>query len=248
MTVPVLFTFKFPTFLNGSTILPDARRSVCDTPAQWDVVTLRALPFPPKDWCTTAELHSKNIWGAGGEVVLIQHPMNTSKLFLIWIVEYWAWFYCVLYVREQWKMVVDWVLMKDASPGQTKVLDLIGWTNWGLDLWVLGEAQPGMQVGEISQLLSFGWLQEVHMDTTTTYLNVVANCGWWASNIALAECLQVFTTLNDENRKASSTLHNTQHKTTVHRAKRILLPVNLYNSHWVVVHVDIKERRVTYGV
>ena len=178
----------------------------------------------------------------------IQHPTNTSQLLPIWIVEYWAWFYRVLFAREQWKRAVDWVLMKDASPGRTKVLDLIGRTNWGLDLWALDKAQLGMQIGEIGQLLSFEWLREVHMDTTAAYLNAVANRGWWAGNIALTECLREFTTLTDGNRKASSALRDAQHEINVRKAKHILLPVNLYNSHWVVVRVDIKERRVTYGV
>ena len=247
LSVPLLLNQPFPTILDTPT-LPEPPTCLGVTPVSCNLNTVYDLPIPPRDWCTTLELAAKARWDKQEELVSFQHPTEPGQVLPLGVMLFWQEMHRIMKEQRRWRKAVHWVLQRDESPERVMVINLIERTPWGLQVWIPGLSGRGIVIGAFANLLSFAWLGDRHMDAITAYLNTMGSKTWWAGNIALTATFQQVPNMSEEEIERNQVLGKAKEEIAHRKAKNILLPVNLDNIHWIIVHVDLAKKRYSYGL
>ena len=152
-------------------------------------------------------------------------------------------------VRQQtwWKRALTWVLCWPDSPECKGVIKLFGCISWGMGLGLYKVIDNDPFIRNISDLLTFTWLRDTHMEVAASVFNGTASHEWWVCGTGLVATLELVLKESRDNMAENPVLKAQMDIIDCHEAWQILLPVNLNNNHWIVVHVDLEKHVDTYG-
>ena len=112
---------------------------------------------------------------------------------------------------------------------------------------IIPYVDPNHTVDVLADLLSTAWLSESHMDAFAGYLNSSTSSNWFVANVYFASRLPFVSQLTAEEVATEETLVGVKREMEDRRATRLLFPVNLKNTHWIIFHVDTEQKTVSYG-
>ena len=107
---------------------------------------------------------------------------------------------------------------------------------------------PDRLIGNISDILSWDWVRETHMDVAAEMFNATCTSDWLASNPYLAFTLCKLPLLSDAQVQAEEALTNVMELVEHNSAQHIVFPVNIDDNHWIVVHIDLNAREHSQGL
>ena len=86
------------------------------------------------------------------------------------------------------------------------------------------------------------------MNVMATVLNNACISDWYASGPFFAKTIKETLQSGDEQIKMNEVLNQVLKGVAAAKATHIVFPVNLNQSHWIAVHIDIMKGKYTYGV
>ena len=245
LSVPLLLAYSFPpVFDSKDQSLRLASDCITDLEASWNIGTLLMASLPHSEWVSDVGIELGKRWGSREAVLSVQHPEISDLRLPIWGVAYWEGMTSALKERRRWKSALDWVLVREDCPERVAVLDTIGSTPWGFKMKTI---DSDALIGSISDLLSNGWLRETHMNAMAAVLNNACVSDWYASGPFFAETIKETLQSSDEQIKTNEVLNQVLNGVAAAKATHIVFTVNLNQSHWIAVHIDIMKGKYSYG-
>lgn len=248
MSIPLFLAYRLPTIHSESTPLPDPVTCVICSKPSWSVDALLASPIPYGLWRSDAEDEVRDRWEARREVESIEHPTDPEQVLPLWVVNYWTVMARANVEQERWKAALEWVRKQEDSSERCAALALMARIPWGTKLWTVDSPDQDAFVGRLAEILSFKWLAETHMDNFAAYLNAVKPSEWWVGDVQLSTSLRSLSKCTKAQIDAKPELKRATERISAREAKRIVLPLNVGGNHWIVVHVDLTNQRLEYGV
>jgi hypothetical protein len=247
MAVPLLLERPLPTLHTDSTPLPAAITCVIDSAPDWIIDTLLTSAVPPTTWRMNVEVEVRNRWSARTSVESIQHPTNTTQLLPLWALRFWTMMEQAIVEQKRWKKALEWVLKQEECSQRVASIALLGRIPWGLRLGDINVSNPDAFVGEVSDLLSFNWVRETHLDCFAVVLNSTKSPEWWATGTTLPDFLIRNPKRTEAEFSTEPILVQVRKDMAVCRASHLLMPVHVDNNHWIVVHVDTRQGTLAWG-
>ena len=234
-----------PTFTSLTKPLPVP--CLLDDSVQWTVDGILNMPIPPQQWTSDLELVIKAQLHTGARPNSVQHPTISSLCLPLWVVEFWKSILSAHSQMEVWKEAATW-LLGEAARGEdvSGAEELFRRVPWGTKLWMLTESDT--LIGLLAELLSTEWLRERHLDLFSIYLTSRVGEGadeWFVGGIYVTEMLKRInpkTALPEIGALAELSKQLIQGK-----YKKVLLPANINDNHWILVLINLDKRTIVYG-
>lgn len=248
-SIPILLAHSLPSVLDASGgDLLMAQECFVDQDPTWDIASLAGAPLPPSSWIGLFDAQLKRRWVTGEPVDSIRHPSIQSLLFPVWVLRYWE--EALLASREQrrWAEAVKWIGQREESPLRARVIEALERIPWGLELRPDGDPDPDRLVGNLADLLSWGWVRETHMEVASRMFNSTCRGSWVVADPFIAIRLGQVSKLSDGDIAKDTTLGDIALLAKHNNATNIVFPVNINNCHWVVYHVDLDHCNYKHGM
>lgn len=247
MAIPLLLTHTFPTAMEDSVTLPDPIACLTGAHVSDTINGIFAAPIPPRTWCFGLDAAIRDLWGKQQGVNSIQHPTSQDLYLPVWAFEFWEEMLQAIEQQRVWKTALTWVMRWQDGPERARVVELFGQIPWGMGLGMSMIIDSDPFIGNISDLLSFTWLRETHMDVAASVFNATGPRNWWVCNSAFADCLQTIWKDGPGTMAKHPMLMAVMDDIARRNATHMMLPVHINGNHWVLVQVDLKGHVYAYG-
>jgi hypothetical protein len=247
MTIPLLLTYPFPTFLNENTTLPEPKASITNHHVSETADGIFVAPVPPNEWCFNLDVILRNSWGIREDIQSIQHPTVQDLYLPLWALEFWSEMRRAVGQQTRWKQALTWVMGRPDSLERKKVIELFGRIPWGMGQGQSAILGTNPLIGNFADLLSFNWIRQTHLDVTARVFNRTASHEWWVGDSSFAPCLKSVLKESRNNMAENLVLQDLMNTITHRKATHLIFPVNLDNNHWIVAHVNLEKQTYSYG-
>lgn len=248
MAISDFVNTTIPPSMDPETVIPVFKIVATTAKPSWSMEQLQSSQTPPQRWVSDLIIKLRLSWATNTGLASVAHPLIPELRLPLWIGAYWDGLITTGREQARWKSALAWLMSCPETPARICVTDLLARTPWGLTLWPMKTADPDTYAGRLALLLSEDWVDETQLDLVAIVLNACSQRKWWASNCYVAARLQAISKPNKDVFMDDPTLLDVNEQVASRAATSILLPVNLNSNHWIVVHVDLAERTITYGM
>jgi len=257
-TVSALLEHSFPSVLMKASVGSQASKCVTDHATSWTAEELFKAPIPQSSWVFSVGTILRERLATTSSVS-VRHPKVTNLYLPPWVINFWYSYEEAAKQRKKWSKAKDWIFTWAGEERASEAIELMERIPWGMRIWALGSA-PSSYVGVLAELLSADFVGERHLDVVASYLNFRAskdNGGaveCWAGDVCLLTYVkEVYarrkTTCSSESPFSThSGLKKYQEAITMKGYKRLILPANVNENHWVGFGVDLVERQFRWGI
>ena len=262
-----------PDLLHSSATLTDAEACITTDEVAWSIPAIINSPVPPRDWHGRLEIALRRRTRSKPVPTCLQHPTAPELRLPLWGAALWSELIHATEQQSRWhravNMLREWRLEGVEDVDEAKaLLDRIP---WGMLVEGMNGTSP---IGLLAEMLRpTSWLNERHMNVFSIYLAFRARDvqDLWIGGVYLAQYLMTNAPATDSQKgttkgatkgskkkgakKAdtdvmleSKGLAEFQQTITQKPYKRLVIPANINNNHWIVFYADLKTGRIQYGM
>ena len=261
LPIPHLLAAKIPVVLLKAQITGTMRNSaqscLVTTDLNYSIDEIFTNDVPHPDWIKEADeavrlrLRRATVRGRSeaNQRTHVCHPLDRNLVYPPWIVTAWRGLLPVIGARDKWRRTMQWIEDQGDSELAHAAMELIEKMKWGTAINELSSTAETVLISEFSRFASRQWLSDATFQVMTTLLNVAVP-PWtaWISDTILAKRLRgrqiaqgadAFTRAADLKRLAQYIVNN--------EYRMLFIPANVDNNHWIIFHVDIPGRILSWG-
>ena len=203
-------------------------------PVKWIDALLRALK---------ARLKNTNKKQRTNTTVV--HPLTTHIVFPIWIANAWYHLRPIADDWNQWRKTAQWLRSRPRSAQTIAAADMISQTAWGTGVNT-GKSNDS-HVSLLAIFASNEWMSGRLFEIYATMVNDESST-WWVTESDLAfNLLSIQRTRGAEGLAQDATMKRFAEYLRDGKYKKLLIPANLNNTHWILFQVDFEANTLTWG-
>ena len=215
-----------------------------DLPTTPDIDVARFV-FPFSKLCVALDSCLADALKAGNQSV--QHPVHERELLPLWVVRVWKWGAALLDAQRLWRSRIVWI--EKTAEGEKWGEDFAASVKEAVLAMPSLAPLPGLQRGAVlasrlaENLLSSAWLNDDTINCIGEVILQDVRTSGVAENVVIAPTF-LGALLN---RPSSAFCTYYAERLLAGNIKKLLMPCNIRNIHWIPAEIDVRTNTISMG-